>query len=64
MPGPTSPPLTALSDPTDLPALRTALAAADPQGRLVPLDLHRSVSAVLDPAAVGSAELPRGDVHG
>ena len=43
MPGPPSSPLSALSDPTDLPALRTALASADPQGRLVPLDLHRIV---------------------
>lgn len=37
------PPLAALPDPTDLPAVREALAAADPQARLVPLDLRRIV---------------------
>ena len=30
-----------LSDPTDLPALREALATNDPEGRLLPLDLQR-----------------------
>jgi glycerol-1-phosphate dehydrogenase [NAD(P)+] len=33
--------LNGLSDPTDLPALRAALAAEDPEGRLVPLGLDR-----------------------
>jgi len=33
--------LNGLSDPTDLPALRAALAAEDPGGRLVPLGLDR-----------------------
>jgi glycerol-1-phosphate dehydrogenase [NAD(P)+] len=33
--------LNGLSDPTDLPALRSALAAEDPEGRLVPLGLDR-----------------------
>ena len=50
MPGPLSP-LAALPDPTDLPALRAALAAEDPQRRLVPLDLHRIA---LGPEVVGT----------
>ena len=33
--------LNGLSDPTDLPSLRSALAAEDPEGRLVPLGLDR-----------------------
>jgi glycerol-1-phosphate dehydrogenase [NAD(P)+] len=49
MPGQTPSRFAAVSDPTDLPALRDALAVADPQQRLVPLDLHR---VVLGPDAV------------
>ena len=45
MPGPTSSPLTALSDPTDLPALREALAAEDPDGRCVPICLSGGTDA-------------------
>jgi glycerol-1-phosphate dehydrogenase [NAD(P)+] len=41
--------ISTLSDPTDLAALRVALGAADPQGRLVPLGLGR---VVISPDAV------------
>jgi glycerol-1-phosphate dehydrogenase [NAD(P)+] len=51
MPGLISSSLAALSDPTDLPALRDALAAGDPEGRLVSLDLQRIV---IGPDAVGA----------
>lgn len=43
--------LTALSDPTDLPALREALAVQDGDDRLLPLDLQRIVIA---PDALGT----------
>jgi glycerol-1-phosphate dehydrogenase [NAD(P)+] len=51
MPGLISSRLAALPDPTDLPALRDALAAEDPEGLLVPLDLQRIV---IGPDAVGA----------
>ena len=43
--------LNGLSDPTDLPALRAALAAEDPEGRLVPLGLDR---VAVGPEVVGT----------
>lgn len=54
MPGSTPSALAALPDLTDLPALRVALGAADPDDRLVPLDLRRIV--VADDAALGVAD--------
>jgi glycerol-1-phosphate dehydrogenase [NAD(P)+] len=51
MSGPHTSALTALPDPTVLPALREALAIEDPGRRLVPLDLHRIV---IGPDAVDS----------
>ena len=42
---PSTPPAPTLPDPTDLAALRRALDAADPDGRLLPLGLHRVVVA-------------------
>ncbi len=52
----------ALPDPTDLPALRTALAAEDPEERLHPVGLHRVVvdaNAVHELADVVADELGR-----
>jgi glycerol-1-phosphate dehydrogenase [NAD(P)+] len=51
MSGPHTSALTALPDPTVLPALREALATEDPDRRLVPLDLDRIV---IGPDAVDS----------
>ena len=58
------PTLSTLSDPTDLPALRAALQAADPDGRLVPLGLRRVVidaDAVATVAETVAAEIARAD---
>lgn len=64
MSGATSSALNELSDPTDLPALRKALAAEDPDHRLVPLDLHRiavAADAVTSVADTVADEIVRAD---
>jgi glycerol-1-phosphate dehydrogenase [NAD(P)+] len=59
---PARPEPTELPDPADLPALRAALAAEDPEGRLHPVGLHRVVvdaDAVHELADVVADELER-----
>ncbi len=52
--------LDTLPDPTDLPGLRRALDAEDPQRRLLPLGLHRLV--VDDDAVAGLADVVAGEL--
>lgn len=62
--------LAGLPDPADLPALRTALEAADPDGRLVPVGLRRIVVAadalgtLVDTVAEEQAHAGGGDATG